>query len=74
MYIRMYGCSRALSLFPRYAMNFVAHKEAMRQVFINGIGNYLHDHKKASFPPFPFYIGAYKFSRVKGDEYFVKDL
>ena len=46
----------------------------MRKVFINGIGRYLHDHKNASFPMFPFYIRAYKFSRVKGAEDFVKDL
>ena len=46
----------------------------MRQVFINGITSYLHDMKKSSFPLFPFYIGSYKFLRVKGVEDFVKDL
>ena len=30
--------------------------------------------KKSSFPLFPFYIGSYKFLRVKGVEDFVKDL
>ena len=74
MYTIMYGCSRAPSLLPRYATDYVVHKEAMRQVFINGIGSYLHDHKKASFPLLPFCIGAYKFSRIKRVEDFVKDL
>ena len=73
-YIRMHGCSQVPSLLPRYATNFVVHKEAVRKVFINGIGNYLHDHKKASFPLLPFCIGAYKLSRVKGVEDFMKDL
>ena len=74
MYIKMYGCYRVPSLFPIYATNFVIHKEVVRKVFINGIGSYLHDHKKASFPLFPFCIGAYKFSRIKGVEDFVKGL
>ena len=30
--------------------------------------------KKTTFPPFPFYIKAYKVSKVKGAEYFVSDL
>ena len=30
--------------------------------------------KKATFPPFPLCIGGYKFSKVKGAEYFVKEL
>ena len=73
-YIRMYGCSRAPSLFPRYTTDYVVHKEAKRQVFINIIGSCQHDHIKASFPLLPFCIEAYKLSRIKGVEYFVKDL
>ena len=53
-YIRMYGCSRAPSIFPIYAMNFVVHKEDVRKVFINGIGSYFHDHKNPHFLCFPF--------------------
>ena len=34
-YIRMYGCSRAPSLFPKYAIDFVFHKEVFRKVFLN---------------------------------------
>ena len=55
-------------------MNFVVHKEAVTKVFINGIESYLHYHRNASFPLFPLCIGAYKISRIKGAEYFVKDL
>ena len=57
-YIRMYGCSQAPSFFPRYATDYVVHMEVVRQVFINRIGSYLHDHKKESFPPLHFYIGS----------------
>ena len=70
----MYAGSRAPSLLPKYAMDYVFHKEAVRQVFINGVGNFLHDMKKANFPPLPFCIGGYKFSKVKGAANFVKEL
>ena len=30
--------------------------------------------KKATFPPFPFCIGGYKFSKLKGADDFVKEL
>ena len=30
--------------------------------------------KKATFPPLSFCIRGYKFSKVKGDEYFVKEM
>ena len=70
----MYGCSRAPSLLPKYATDYVVHKEAVRQVFMNGVGNFLHDMKNATFPPLPFCIGGYKFPKVKGATYFVKEL
>ena len=70
----MYGCSRAPSLLRRYATKFVFHKEVLKKVFLNGVSIFLHDTKKATFPPLSFYIGGYKFSKVKGAEYFVKDL
>ena len=68
----MYGFSRAPSLLPKYATNYVVHKEAVRKVFINGVGNFLHDIKKATLPPLPFCIGGYKFSKVKGATDFVR--
>jgi len=74
MYIRMYGCSRAPSLLPKYATDYVVHKEAVRQVFFDGIGSYLFEHKKATYPPIPFRLGSYKFSRVKKDDEFVEEL
>ena len=65
MYIRMYGGSRAPSLLPKYVTDYVLHKEAVRQVYIDGVGSFLFEHKKASYPAIPFWIGSYKFSKVK---------
>ena len=68
----MYGGSRAPSLMPKYATGYVVHKEAVIQLFIDGVGNFLFDMKKESFPPLPFFIGSYKFTRVKSASKFVK--
>ena len=46
----------------------------MRRLYIDGIGNFLFDQKKAVYPPLPFYIGSYKFSKVKSLPEFVKEL
>ena len=54
MYIRMYGGSRAPSLLPKYATDYVLHKEAVRQVYIDGVGSFLFEHKKATYPAIPF--------------------
>ena len=70
----MYGGSRAPSLMLRYATNYIAHKEVVRQLFIDGAGNFLFYMKKEVFPPLPFYIGSYKFTRVKNASEFVRDL
>ena len=70
----MYGVSKTPSLLPRYATDYVVHKEAVRQLFINGVGNFLFDMKNADFPPLPFCIGSYKFTKVKGASEFVKCL
>ena len=40
LYIIMYGCSRAPSLLPRYATDYVLHKESIRQLYIDGVGNF----------------------------------
>ena len=37
LYLRMYGGSRAPSLLPKYATDYVIHKEALRQLYIDGI-------------------------------------
>ena len=41
LYLRMYGGSRAPSLLPRYATDYVIHKEVVRQLYIDGVGNFL---------------------------------
>ena len=73
-YLRMYGGSRAPSLMPRYTTDYVVHKEAVRHLFIDGVGNLLFNMKKETFPPLPFCIGSYKFMRVKSAPEFVKYL
>ena len=73
-YLRMYGGSRALSLMPRYVTDYIVHNEAVLQLFIDGVGNFLFDMKKAVFPALPFCIGNYKFTRVKNALEFLKDL
>ena len=74
LYIRMYGGSRAPSLLPKYSTNYVVHKEVVRHLYIDGIGNFLFDQKKVVYPPLPFYIGSYKFSKVKSASEFGKEL
>ena len=41
LYLRMYGVSRAPSRLPKYNIDYVVHKEAMRQLYIDGVGNFL---------------------------------
>ena len=65
MYIRMYGGSRETSLLPKYATNYVLHKEAVGQVYIDGVGSLLFEHKKETYPAIPFWLGSYKYSKVK---------
>ena len=55
LYVRMYGGSRAPSLLPRYAIDYVIHKEAMRQLYIDGVGNFLFEQKKVEYPTVPFF-------------------
>ena len=73
-YLTEDGCSRAPSLLPKYATDYIVHKEAVRQVFLDGIGSFLFEHKKAAYPPLPFRLGSYKFTRVKKAEEFVEEL
>ena len=46
LYLRMYGSSRAPSLLPRYATDYVLHKKAIRQLYIDGVGNFLLNRKR----------------------------
>ena len=72
LYVSMYGHSRAPSLLPKYATDYVLHKEAVIQLYIDGVGNFLFEHKKAMNPAVPFLLGSYNFSRVKQAAKFVK--
>ena len=54
IYIRMYGGSREPSLLPKYATDYVLHKEAIRQVYIDGVGSFLFEHKKTTYLAIPF--------------------
>ena len=74
LYIRMYGFSRAPSLLPKYATDYVVHKEVVRQVFVDDIGSFLFEHKKATYPPLPLRLARYKFTRVKKADEFVEEL
>ena len=74
LYLRMYGGSKAPSLLPKYATDYVIHKEVVRQLYIDGIGNFLFDSKKFVYPPLPFCIGGYRFTKVKSAPDFVKEL
>ena len=64
LYLRMFGGTRAPSLLPKYATNYVVHKEVVRKLYMDGIGNFLFDKKKDVYPPLLFYIGSYKFSKA----------
>ena len=65
LYVRMYRGSIAPSLLPKYATDYVLHREAVRQLYKDGIGNILFEHKKATYPTVPFLLRSYKFSRVQ---------
>ena len=41
---------------------------------MDGYGSHLFDLKKVVFSPFSFYVGSYKFTRVKNAPEFVKEL
>ena len=54
MYFRMFGGSRAPSLLTKYATDYIFHKEVVRQVFLDGVGSFLFEHKKTAYPPLSF--------------------
>ena len=43
LYIRMLGGPRAPSLLPKYATDYIVHKEVVRKLYIDGIGNFSFD-------------------------------
>jgi len=74
MYLRMYGGSKTPYLLPKYATDYIIHKEAVRQVFIDGVGHFLFQHKKAAYPPLPFKLGSCRFANVKQAAEFIEEL
>ena len=70
----MYGEFKAPSLLQKYATDYVIHKEVIRQLYIDGLGNFLFEMKKVVYPPLPFYIGSYKFFKVNSALYFMREL
>ena len=70
----MYGFYRAPSLLPKYATSYVVHKEAVRQVYTDGVGIFLFEHKKATYPVIPLWLGSYKFTKAKQTVEFMKEL
>ena len=43
-------------------------------MYIDGVGNFLFEHKKETYLAVPFLLGSYKFSRVKQAVEFFKEL
>ena len=41
LFFKMCGGSRAPSLLPKYATDYIIHKEAVKQVFLDGIVSFL---------------------------------
>ena len=74
LYLMMFGGSRAPSLLPRYATDYVIHKEVIRRLYIDGVGNFLFEQKKTVYSVVPFFVGSYKFSKVKKKVEFMKEL
>ena len=70
----MFGGSKAPLLLPKYATDYIVYTEAVRQVFIDGIGSFLFEHKKTAYTPLPFKLGSYKFTRVKQAAEFIEEL
>ena len=46
----------------------------MRHLYIDGVGKFLFEKKKTVYPAVPFFVGSYKFSRVKNAVEFVEEL
>ena len=42
-YLRMYGGTKAPSFLPKYATDYIVHKDDVRQLFLDGFGSYLFD-------------------------------
>ena len=74
MYLRMYGGSKDPSLLPKYATDYVIHKEVVRQLYIDRFRKFQFDMKKVVYPPLPFCISSYRFSNITSAPDFVGEL
>ena len=70
----MFGRSGVPSLLPKYATDYVIHKKVVRQLYIDGVCNFIFKQKKVVYPPVRFYIGSYKLSKGKSATEFVKEI
>ena len=61
LYVRMYSGSRAPSLLPKYATDYALHKEAFRQLYIDGVGNFWSENKKQCILQYLSYLEAISF-------------
>ena len=52
----------------------MVHKEAVRRVYLDGVGSFLFEHKKATYPAIPLRLGSYKFTNFKKVAEFVQEL
>ena len=43
-------------------------------MYLDGLGSFLFEHKKAAYPAIPFRLGSYKFTNIKRDAEFVQEL
>ena len=48
-YLRMYEGTKAPSLLPKYAIDYIVHKEVVRQLFFDGFGSFMFNMKKVVF-------------------------
>ena len=74
LYLTMFGGSKAPSPLLIYATDYVINKEVVRYLYIDVVGNFLFEQKKAVYPLVPFYVRSYNFSRVKTVTKFMKEL
>ena len=63
--MRIYEETKSPSLLPKYAIDLIVHKEAVRHLFLDGFRSFRFDMKKEIFPPMPFIVGSYKFPKLK---------
>ena len=64
-YLSMYGVAKSSSLLPRYATNYIVHKEAVRQLFLDVFENHLFELKKSCFHHYLSMWGVINFINLR---------